>query len=468
MREFELILAKEIRSGLRPYEVPKSDPSVVECYNLEPGENGLKPYVPIENPAGLDTEDGWDLLLEDGSRLMLEAAGQMDISTWPFPQFFVGSRIMILAYKTKIYEVGSDWSVTEKITVTGGDVWDFVDFGTYILLLNGEVMVYVDPTDSSYNTSTGSTTFPLIGTGCNFKGQIVGGDVRSSWNSCDRQSIVYSDIGSASFALDRKNEAGFRHSRRKGNVLKVARLGDGVVAYGENFVDLMVPYNQYFKIAEILDVGINWKGCVGVTNDMHIFMDNKRYLWAIDREFKLTRLGYQEFLEDLVDNHVVISGVQDEQRFYICDGVKCYVYTPRGMFEGFQLISSVATLDDAVVGTFKDTEDYEARLTTGAMDFGHRGIKTLMGVECGISEGGTNYIGADYRYDTNGTFSRTTLSRLSPDGFGYVGAAAHDLRVHVKATNYEQCYLDYINAKIKLEDRRFAVRGPYRRDLDVT
>ena len=467
MQEFELVLTDEIRKGLRRFHVPKSEPSVSELYNIEPGPNGLEPYVKIKNPAGLDTEDGLDLLMEDGERIMLESAGYMDLGTWPFPQFFIGADYMVLGYKNKIYHVGDDWSVTEELTVPGGDVWDFVDFGTYFLMLNGEVIVYVDPTTGDFTQMASSSTMPRLGTACNFKGQIVGGDVRTEWHECGRDSIIYSAIGSASFAVDRTNEAGFRHARRKGNVLRVGRLGDHVVVYGENFVDVMSPVEHMFGVGELLDVGIHTKGAVGFTNDYHVLVDNKNYVWRIDKELKTEKLGYQEFMNTLVKTRLVISGVQDEGKFFISDGNKCYLLTPNGLCEVFQIVSSVATLDNAIVGTFSDGSNVSAKLTTGAMDFGFRGSKTLAGVEIGGTKGETLYCAVDLRYNTDGDFVRTPLVMASPDGFAYPNGTAHDVRVHIKASNYENFYLDHLNCKVKLTDRRFAVRGPYRRTLDV-
>jgi hypothetical protein len=179
MQEFELILTKQLRGGLRRDYVPKSDPSIIEYYNIEPGVNGIEPYKSIKNPAGLVTEEGFDLLMEDGQRMMLESAGYFDISKWPFPQLFVGANYVILAEKDKIYSVDENWVCTEELSVIGGDVWDFVDFGPYLLLLNGEVIVYVDPTTDTFTQATSLDTMPRLGTACNFKGQIVGGDVRS-------------------------------------------------------------------------------------------------------------------------------------------------------------------------------------------------------------------------------------------------------------------------------------------------
>jgi len=87
--------------------------------------------------------------------------GDLTIS-WPYPQLFIGSDYRYICELTKVHEL-SAWTPTLKVTTTGSGIWDFIDFGSYILLVNGAKIVI--GVSGSYSTITSSATMPRFATG---------------------------------------------------------------------------------------------------------------------------------------------------------------------------------------------------------------------------------------------------------------------------------------------------------------
>lgn len=449
MREYEHNFMEGLRKGLRTHQDnPTNEQALLECYNTKPSPNGLIPYEPITDPLTGATVD------------------------WPFPQLFIGSGFRILATDTKIYQVASDWTATLKITTTESGVWDFLDFGDYFILVNGAKIVAIDPSDNSYSAADSSTHMPRFATGCNFKGQIVGGNIKTTWHGCGINSVVWSDIGSASFTPSKKNEAGFRHMFWEGEVLRVKRLGDVVMVYGDNGIAALPPVSEpvvTFGMKELLNIGIPCKSAVGGDEHSQAFVDNNGWLWKVVEGQMPKKLGYQEFMTNLTASKIVVSYDPGEDEFFISDDSTCYVLTPYGLCEGYQLVTTVAHLDGTTYGVFSDTEDYEFRIKSDTLDFGTRGFKTLSGMDLGIYHPATygeddvvSYGSLDIRSDRTSDFSQTRKEWIRTNDMGNVTpqVSAEEFRLRVKVSRFENVKLNYIRSHVKVVDRR-TLRGVY-------
>lgn len=449
MREYEHNFMEGLQKGLRTHhDNPANEQALVECYNTKPSPNGLVPYDPITDPLTGAVVD------------------------WPFPQLFIGSKFRILATDTKIYELASDWSATEKIDTTESGAWDFIDFGSYFILVNGAKIVALDPSDNSYSAVNSSTHMPRFATGCNFKGQIVAGNIKTTWHGCGVNSVIWSNIGSASFTPGIKNEAGFRHMLWEGEVLRVKRLGDIVMIYGDNEVAALVPVSSpavTFGMKEIIGIGIPCKTAIGGDEHNHVFVDTNGWLWKVTEGQGPKKLGYQEFMTNLTASKIVVSYDPGEDEFFISDDSTCYVLTPHGLCEGYQLVTTVAHLDGATYGVFTDTEDYEFRVKSDTLDFGVRGFKTLSGMDIGLYHPSTydessvlSYGSLDIRSNHTNDFAQTVKGWIKTNNMGNVTpqVTAEEFRLRVKVSRFENVKLNYIRSHVKVVDRR-TLRGVY-------
>ena len=139
----------KLSKGLRPSKrMPRNSGFLVEC-------------------KGAVGRDGILQTLDELTRIATAAI----TDTFPYPQVFVFTNLIIVCSSTKIYEwVGG--SLVEKLTVTAGSTWSAVDLYDFIYMSNGNVAVLRNPESNMYSTTTEQPKAMSI---CNFNGQILAG-----------------------------------------------------------------------------------------------------------------------------------------------------------------------------------------------------------------------------------------------------------------------------------------------------
>ena len=441
MRGYNYPLGKLIQKGLRTDRSnQRNSDGLIECFNLKPHISGLIAY---EELSSLFTD--------------LEFI-------WPYPQAIMTSKFRWMLTVDKIYSADTDWNVILAQNSEPGDLWDVADFGDYLLFCNGTRLVERSSA-GVFSSNTSLSTVPLALSICNFNGQLIAGNIKSEWYDCDESFVAWGRIGAIDMTPDGSNVAGYRPMPWKGGVRKVAKLGNAVIVYCENGVGLLSPFNQTFGLQELLSVGVPCKGAIGGDELSQVFVDNDNYLWEIGADLKAKRLGYQEFMESLNSDSIVVSLQPKSREFYISDGVHSYLLTPFGLCKVYQRPSSVVS--DGVInyGTFDTTvedEDLEARLTTDKLDFGVKGMKTVEGVEFGmeIDPYAKAYGSIDYCYDGSGVFDRSDWLLLNPEGQCAPMVTAPEVRICFKVDDFAEVKVDSANVGIKFPDRRFR-RGAY-------
>ena len=317
MREFEAVFDKGLTQGLRSEDIePVKEPKLVTLKNLRPNEFGLQPVEALTYPFGA-------------------------VFAFPFPQMFLLRELRVMATETAIYECNSSWVPTLKLSgLVAGGMWQVADFGDYVLLTNGSQVVSRNGATGIWDDDATSPSIPEMKTVCNFRGQIIGGNI-SGWEDCDINYVAWSDIGSAEFYPGLRNEAGYAPMSWNGAVLRVMELGDLVAVYGENGISLLKPAQQYMAIKELNLPGIPTAGCVGGCSNSHVFVDYAGELWLLGPDGKPKNLGYQEYMTELDAGEIVISHNRQQDEYYISDGVKTFILGKNGLCQSHQLVSSV-------------------------------------------------------------------------------------------------------------------------------
>ena len=90
--------------------------------------------------------------------------------TFPFPQLFVFTNLIIVCGRLKIYELTSGSLSLKYTATTGGSTWTAVDFYNYVYLSNGREAVTRNPDTGVYSLSS---TLPKAMSICNFNGQVI-------------------------------------------------------------------------------------------------------------------------------------------------------------------------------------------------------------------------------------------------------------------------------------------------------
>ena len=90
--------------------------------------------------------------------------------TFPFPQLFVFTNLIIVCGRLKIYELVSGSLFLKYTASTSGSTWTAVDFYNYVYLSNGREAVVRNPDTGVYSISS---TLPKAMSICNFNGQVI-------------------------------------------------------------------------------------------------------------------------------------------------------------------------------------------------------------------------------------------------------------------------------------------------------
>ena len=445
MKEFSVTFKDGFTKGLWASDrLPRNNDAITYCHNVVPAEGGLIAY-----------DDAYTRLTNPLSGVTID---------WPFPQLFLGQDVRVLANATQIFEL-TTWTLgAAKLTVTESERWDFIDFGSYLILTNGLKLCIRDYA-GAWTSNDYTATIPRFSTGCNFNGQIVAGNIKSTWHGCGTGSIIWSKIGSVDFTPDGTNEAGFRNIPWEGDVLRVKKLGKGVIVYCENGIGVLTPFGQTFGFQPLMRVGLDWKGAVDGDDNMHLFLGKNRNLYRINANFEIENLGFHNLFYNEPASYVVIQHDPIRQEFHI-SGDGAYVLGEKGMFSCYQTkMSTIANDNGSSYGVFTDDEDYTAVVITDAMDFGLRGMKTIQTIELSGEWGDEDddtevVIVVVTRNDASGDWIVAPAQLVNPNGVVTPIVTGVEFGILIYFSDYSDVILDSMTIRVKVPDKRY-IRGVY-------
>lgn len=371
---------------------------------------------------------------------------------------------------------------------------DVADFGKYYILSFCDsdgvpTMVARDP-NQLVGDLPGEGANPIMvpygSTCCNFKGQCLIGGIQAyetSWANLTKSGVAWGGIGQMEFRPEVDKSAGFTempwNDSGRGRTDKVLRLGDFVMVYGSGGVARLMPFTKDlvtgFGVVPMRGAGVGSGWHVAGDENIHCMVDNNYDLWLYDKGGEQRKLGYREWMEDLLTyTHVsnryetIVSYVPGKKIFFFSNGYECFALTEYGMYKTHQLPVSVGVYKKRLCGFFMDSGDNSAKITLDTTDFGLRGHKTLETVEVGADyspNGSETFLGqVDFKYDHDETFRNSSTIRINPQGVFYPGITANEFRVEVRFSDYTDGdpRVDYMTLRYKVVDKR-AIRGMYAR-----
>ncbi len=454
----------------------------------------------------------FDDVVESSNPILGSARAVPDVVTWPWP------RLLVTDYHTFIFTVQASGRLAlSEVTFNSGrftfvvvlDIDDanlisqvsIADFGpfyvltTYGLTLDPVALPSIKTFVRDLNIPTSLNCLvpfstPSVGTCCNYKGQFIGGNIlfdpMGIYGDLGSDAIVWSAIGSFEFNPVNDPTAGFRRIDfpnsigKQPTIYKIFPHHTGLVIYSDA--------GRVFLAAEAVESAFTYshqplKG-LGVASANHVagnqytqgFIDLYGDFWVWELQHAtvkfdggvVKKLGYRSYIRALldyssVDDHrVIVSYVDKTKRFYISNGNQCLVINEFGACSIFQCISSViAAPDGRLYGTFRNTQDTEARFVSDEIDFGSRALKSVESIIGGVNyaPGSNLQFAVDWRMSNNSNFKRTPWRTSGPRGESVIKVTASTFRICGRITNYIDAEVAYLGLNMKYPDNRFK-RGP--------
>jgi hypothetical protein len=454
MREFELLIDEALTKGLSPVKnMSVNSQFLYECRGFRCGKTGLEKATECTNPLP-PIEDMY--------------------YQWPFPQFFQGEscRLMVIRdpfqLEDAVYSISSDFSTVTKLyaidqlTYGQGSLMEFADFGKYVFMTNGVIMIYYSPTDTTWYKVTSLTEVPMMKTICNFKGQAVGGGIISDWYDCDETYYVWSRIGEMNFVPDQRNTEGYRRCPYGGEVLSVRRLGDNIVGYSSEGITMLFPVIEpavTFGFREMLDIGLINQGANDGDLNRHVFVGTDYSLYQITSE-GVSELDYSHEISTLAGEDIIVKYDKSSNDFYIGNSSKTYLLSQNGLTEVLQHPSAIWSSGNNLYGLPVDLDDDYYTITTWPFDFQYKGDKTVFNIETDSFGTTSPYSSVDLSTDHT-TWKSPAFTPINNVGFSSLIASGNLFRFKLRFSEIsDDFFISYIKVRYKMTDLR-GIRGVY-------
>lgn len=372
--------------------------------------------------------------------------------SWPWPQVVNLQQEVIVIQADGLYTADASWNLSQILTIsTDNDVvWQFVDYGDYWYATNGSTTYLRDVSGGSISDAQ-SSSFPTVGTLVDFNGQLVGGNVQSSWYDCDDEYAVWGNVGSNSFSPDQKNEAGYRHMGI-GTIYKALVLASrSIVFYGSEGVAMLFPSGNTFGyqlISMMPPLGKNTMG--GREKQLYITSEGKLVqLSSEGREF----LGFKPHLSGMDADLTRIMVDELRGDFYIADDNDCYLYANQQLTKATKKPTSLCLIDGVLVGPYVDSSG-TVLIELQKHDLNIVAMKSVEFAEFGIATDGIVECSMRFWYNLGQDEHSFGWSPVNDSGFGYLGATANVFTIKLRITNATSFRLPYLTYGVKLTDNR--------------
>jgi hypothetical protein len=453
MREFELIIDEAIKRGLSPEKVPFNSQFLSECLGFRCGKGGLEVHELLTNPIPITVDMYY---------------------SWPFPQFVTGERYNFLIVRDTlnmeddVYLISPDHlTVTyifsvDQLTFGLGTLMEIADFGEYLFMTNGVIMIYWNVALNAWSQMTVSADIPMMRTVCNLKGQAVGGGVLSAWYDCDETFYIWSNIGHMDFVPDQGNEAGYRRCPYGGTVRNVRRLGDFAIGYSSSGVVLIHTVGDpaaTMGFKGLSDIGIINQGAVSGNFNRHVYVGEDYILREVTAE-GVKELGYQDFIKNLAGEDIIVSYDPSNKDFYIGNSSKTYLLSPYGLTEVKQHPSAVWRSNSSSFMIPDFVDDVDSVICSEPFNMSYGGQKTIFVVESDVHPASAVTAGVDYTYNLINWVTGVDKP-FNDQGISSNIISGNVFRFRIKfGTLYESTRVSYIKARYKMTDLR-GIRGVY-------
>ena len=250
---------------------------------------------------------------------------------------------------------------------------------------------------------------------------------RSDW-------IAWSNIGELNFDIDSSNVAGEMPLNIGGFIYAIEQLGssDKIIVYAHNGIVCISPKDVYYSKAIISRVGIKHNGAVVNTGLSHYFISQLGDLYNLSEDFKLAKLGYREFLSEMVNPYMCYN--QNTDSIHICDGVDGYIYSidSNSFSKGPNNITGMVWNSDYLyIASSNVIVNAEVNIITDVFNMNTNKVKTITSISVNVNSTENIYVGIQFRLSPADVFTSTPILPLGPDGTLRLPCFGNEFRFNV-------------------------------------
>lgn len=257
--------------------------------------------------------------------------------------------------------------------------------------------------------------------------------------------VAWSNVGSLVFTKTRDNVAGSRPLDWKGLVYNTRKLGNSIIAYGENGVSVLTPVGKLVGENVIHRIGLIGRDAFAGNDSVHYFIDNLGALYRLTGD-GLKILDYREYLSGLTDPVLTLDN--STNLLYICDGTSGYVYSPdsKSLGEGPINVTGMGYQSGVLFVASPAAVSIPAfEIWTDINDLGTRKGKSIQSLDIGVDIAGTLQAAIRIRQDKASAFSQTGWQVVDPRGQVFIPSWGIEFQFGFKADVYEYFEIDYFN-----------------------
>ncbi|MEM4345848.1 MAG: hypothetical protein QXI02_03020 [Candidatus Caldarchaeum sp.] len=449
-------------NGLRAFAGEPNQDRLARCYNAYPRADGLY---------------GWSEIPQ--------VVEQHEVD-FPFPQMFVTKDRLFLFFRdgARQYIPGSGWEsfvfrdvYTGQISFPyGTDVWHFVDLTPAFIATNGSVVLFRQMLKDGPQYAL--ATSPNFNTLCHWRGRVFSGGVSGG----DLNTVYWSSVGEADFSFrwflfpEEKEREVYKVERGEFGAMRMPFSGEvlvlkphrlGVVAYGQNGIALLFHSREpvsTFGLRELEHFGIPSRGAVAGSEDVHVFVSSSGDLMMLDGDARIKSLGYREFFEPMLTETLVVSYLPDpvEPKFFISSEKRSFVFTPSGLGEIFQCVTSAGFLSGEARVVSKNLPDRGmlVELSEFGGQFEEVGLKQVDALRL-VGRTTYNLFGfSKVRYESLDPLIETRPRQFSPTGFLRLGDTGTTFRICIGAQDPRGVRLHTLDVEFLFLSKQL-VRGAF-------
>jgi len=336
---------------------------------------------------------------------------------------------------------------------------EMADFEEFIVVIGDFGILHGTPTTGYTYSSDALDTIPLARTCCNFRGQLILGDITTDWYGCGESFVVWSRIGEVDCTPAPNNEAGFMPVKDAGKVLKVRPSTSGVLVFGDAGVLLLPPVSSpapTFGKRKLSDVGLMTREAIDGNELEYVFVGVDKKIYKVNSE-GVQSLGYYSYINELECPDIKVRFDALEREYYISDGDRCFLLTQYGLSELGQIVGELVSLGGITYGVLDETEDADDWwMLSGPVDFYQRGMKTLMMAESDVDGA---YVSVHVK-NKGGEYVSSPVVQMNPWNTTTHMVTGQVFKVMIEGTLTPDILPSYIKLRWKMVDFR-SIRGRY-------